>query len=173
MFSPDLVRHFFKMAAKDGLPEKRITADGLDLMRRYPWAGNVRELENLVRRLAALYPQEEINADVIEAELKADLRPAEPSSTSMSNEDITIAQAVELNMQRYFLSYGDDLPPVGLYQRVLEEVEYPLILSCLTATHGNQIKAAELLGLNRNTLRKKIRELGVNIYKNTKNDLGR
>ncbi|MBZ3694836.1 nitrogen regulation protein NR(I) [Phyllobacterium calauticae] len=170
---PDLVRHFFKMAAKDGLPEKRITADGLDLMRRYPWAGNVRELENLVRRLAALYPQEEINADVIEAELKADLRPAEPSSTSMSNEDITIAQAVELNMQRYFLSYGDDLPPVGLYQRVLEEVEYPLILSCLTATHGNQIKAAELLGLNRNTLRKKIRELGVNIYKNTKNDLGR
>lgn len=170
---PDLVRHFFKMAAKDGLPEKRITADGLDLMRRYPWAGNVRELENLVRRLAALYPQEEINADVIEAELKADLRPAEPSSSSMSNEDITIAQAVELNMQRYFLSYGDDLPPVGLYQRVLEEVEYPLILSCLTATHGNQIKAAELLGLNRNTLRKKIRELGVNIYKNTKNDLGR
>ena len=170
---PDLVRHFFKMAAKDGLPEKRITAEGLGLMRRYPWAGNVRELENLVRRLAALYPQEEINADVIEAELKADLRPAEPSSASMSNEDITIAQAVELNMQRYFLSYGDDLPPVGLYQRVLEEVEYPLILSCLTATHGNQIKAAELLGLNRNTLRKKIRELGVNIYKNTKNDLGR
>ncbi|MDQ0999145.1 two-component system nitrogen regulation response regulator GlnG [Phyllobacterium ifriqiyense] len=167
---PDLVRHFFKMAVKDGLPEKRITGAGLDLMRRYPWAGNVRELENLVRRLAALYPQEEINADVIEVELKADLRPAEPSSNGLANEDITIAQAVELNMQRYFLSYGDDLPPAGLYQRVLEEVEYPLILSCLTATHGNQIKAAELLGLNRNTLRKKIRELGVNIYKNNKSD---
>ena len=167
---PDLVRHFFKMAAKDGLPEKRIMADGLDLMRRYPWAGNVRELENLVRRLAALYPQEEINADVIEAELKADLRPTEPSSNSMADQDVTIGQAVELNMQRYFLSYGDDLPPVGLYQRVLEEMEYPLILSCLTATHGNQIKAAELLGLNRNTLRKKIRELGVNIYKSTKSE---
>jgi len=139
-------------------------------MRRYPWAGNVRELENLVRRLAALYPQEEINAEVIEAELKADLRPTEPSSNSMANEDVTIGQAVELNMQRYFFSYGDDLPPVGLYQRVLEEVEYPLILSCLTATHGNQIKAAELLGLNRNTLRKKIRELGVNIYKSTKSE---
>ncbi|MEP7455537.1 nitrogen regulation protein NR(I) [Phyllobacterium sp. SB3] len=167
---PDLVRHFFKMAVKDGLPEKRITGAGLDLMRRYPWAGNVRELENLVRRLAALYPQEEINAEVIEAELKADLRPAEPSSNGLANEDITIAQSVELNMQRYFLSYGDDLPPAGLYQRVLEEVEYPLILSCLTATHGNQIKAAELLGLNRNTLRKKIRELGVNIYKHNKSD---
>jgi two-component system, NtrC family, nitrogen regulation response regulator GlnG len=166
---PDLVRHFFKLAVKDGLPEKRITGAGLDLMRRYPWAGNVRELENLVRRLAALYPQEEINADVIEAELKADLRPPEPSSNGLVSDDITISQAVEVNMQRYFLSYGDDLPPAGLYQRVLEEVEYPLILSCLTATHGNQIKAAELLGLNRNTLRKKIRELGVNIYKTNKN----
>ncbi|MCO4316552.1 nitrogen regulation protein NR(I) [Phyllobacterium sp. 21LDTY02-6] len=165
---PDLVRHFFKLAVKDGLPEKRITSAGLDLMRRYPWAGNVRELENLVRRLAALYPQEEINADVIEAELKADLRPAEPASAVMASDDVTIGQAVENNMQRYFMSYGDDLPPPGLYQRVLEEVEYPLILSCLTATHGNQIKAAELLGLNRNTLRKKIRELGVNIYKNNR-----
>ncbi len=167
---PDLVRHFFKMAARDGLPEKRITSDGLDLMRRYPWAGNVRELENLVRRLAALYPQEEINADVIEAELKADMRPAELSTNAITNEEVTIGRAVELNMQRYFMSYGDDLPPAGLYQRVLEEVEYPLILSCLTATHGNQIKASELLGLNRNTLRKKIRELGVNIYKGSKRD---
>lgn len=165
---PDLVRHFFKQAEKDGLPTKRISAGGLELMRRYPWAGNVRELENLVRRLAALYPQDEISQEVVEAELKADLRPAEPSGGMMVNEDVTIAQAVEINMQRYFLSFGEELPPVGLYQRVLEEVEYPLILACLTATRGNQIKAAELLGLNRNTLRKKIRELGVNIYKGAK-----
>ncbi|TIS47852.1 MAG: nitrogen regulation protein NR(I), partial [Mesorhizobium sp.] len=57
------------------------------------------------------------------------------------------------------------LPPSGLYQRILAEVEYPLVLASMTATRGNQIKAAELLGLNRNTLRKKIRELGVNVYK--------
>ncbi|KXF77331.1 nitrogen regulation protein NR(I) [Paramesorhizobium deserti] len=165
---PDLVRHFFKQAVKDGLPEKRITAAGLDLMRRYPWPGNVRELENMVRRLAALYPQEEITPEVIEAELKSDLHSPDPVGGSLVSEDLTIAQAVELNMQRYFTSFGSDLPPPGLYQRVLTEVEYPLILACLTATRGNQIKAADLLGLNRNTLRKKIRELGVNIYRGSK-----
>ena len=68
-------------------------------------------------------------------------------------------------MRRYFSGFGEDLPPSGLYQRVLEEVEYPLILAALTATRGNQIKAADLLGLNRNTLRKKIRELGVTVYR--------
>ncbi|GAB1582035.1 nitrogen regulation protein NR(I) [Phyllobacterium phragmitis] len=165
---PDLVRHFFKQAVKDGLPEKRITAAGLDLMRRYPWPGNVRELENMVRRLAALYPQEEITPEVIEAELKSDLHSPDPVSGPLVSEDLTIAQAVEINMQRYFTSFGSDLPPPGLYQRVLTEVEYPLILACLTATRGNQIKAADLLGLNRNTLRKKIRELGVNIYRGSK-----
>ncbi|RCS24306.1 nitrogen regulation protein NR(I) [Phyllobacterium salinisoli] len=165
---PDLVRHFFKQAVKDGLPEKRITTAGFDLMRRYPWPGNVRELENMVRRLAALYPQEEITPEVIEAELKSDLHGSEPAGGSLVSEDMTIAQAVELNMQRYFTSFGSDLPPPGLYQRVLTEMEYPLILACLTATRGNQIKAADLLGLNRNTLRKKIRELGVNIYRGSK-----
>lgn len=83
-------------------------------------------------------------------------------------DDITIGQAVEHNMQRYFASFGDGLPPPGLYHRVLSELEYPLILACLTATRGNQIRAAELLGLNRNTLRKKIRELGVNVFRGTK-----
>ncbi len=167
---PDLARHFFKRAAEEGLPEKRVTPEGLERMRRYPWPGNVRELENMVRRLAALYPQEEIGLDIVEAELKADMAPAETPAPAGSGdmENVTIAQAVEQNMQRYFASFGAELPPPGLYHRVLAELEYPLILACLTATRGNQIKAADLLGLNRNTLRKKIRELGVNIYKGAK-----
>ncbi|PQA72881.1 nitrogen regulation protein NR(I) [Brucella oryzae] len=165
----DLVRHFFKRAAEEGLPEKRISTAGLEMMRRYPWPGNVRELENLVRRLSALYPQEEISPEIIETELKSEL--AKPDVVPVSGgdmENISISQAVEQNMQRYFASFGADLPPPGLYHRVLAELEYPLILACLTATRGNQIKAADLLGLNRNTLRKKIRELGVNIYRGNK-----
>ncbi|MBN9045876.1 MAG: nitrogen regulation protein NR(I) [Rhizobiales bacterium] len=167
---PDLARHFFKRAAEEGLPEKRVTPEGLERMRRYPWPGNVRELENMVRRLAALYPQEEIGLDIVEAELKADMAPAETPAPAGAGdmENVTIAQAVEQNMQRYFASFGAELPPPGLYHRVLAELEYPLILACLTATRGNQIKAADLLGLNRNTLRKKIRELGVNIYRGSK-----
>ena len=165
---PDLVRHFFTTAsAEEGLQAKYISSGGIELMKRYPWPGNVRELENLIRRLGALYPQDEISAETIEAELKTGDRPASPKA-SLLPDDITIGQAAELYLQRYFSMFGDDLPPSGLYQRILAEVEYPLVLASMTATRGNQIRAAELLGLNRNTLRKKIRELGVNVYRTSR-----
>src|SRR5690606_13961475 len=122
---PDLVRHFFKQGEREGLQTKRIAAAGVELMKRYAWPGNVRELENLVRRLAALYPQDEISAEIIEQELRsADVSPMTPGS-GMMPEDITIGQAVEHHLQRYFAGFGGDLPPPGLYQRVLAEVEYP------------------------------------------------
>jgi two-component system nitrogen regulation response regulator GlnG len=164
----DLVRHFFRQGESESLPAKRISAAGLDLMRRYPWPGNVRELENVVRRLAALYPQDEISAEIIEAELKAGQQVDPGAGNGVLPDDISINQAVEHYLQRYFSMFGEDLPPPGLYQRVLAEVEYPLVLASMTATRGNQIKAAELLGLNRNTLRKKIRELGVSVYRTGK-----
>ena len=162
---PDLVRHFFKQGAREGLQAKRISPAGIEMMKRYSWPGNVRELENLVRRLAALYPQDEISAEIIETELKAGERPTMPDAGLPVPENLSIGQAVELHLQRYFASFGSELPPAGLYDRILAEVEYPLVLASLTATRGNQIRAAELLGLNRNTLRKKIRDLGVNIHR--------
>jgi two-component system nitrogen regulation response regulator GlnG len=164
---PDLVRFFFKRAESEGLAIKRIAAGGIELMKRYPWPGNVRELENLVRRLAALYPQDEISVDIIESELKTGVSPTGQPPTLMP-ESLTIGQAVEQHLQRYFALFEGDLPPAGLYDRILAEVEYPLVLACMTATRGNQIKAADLLGLNRNTLRKKIRELGVNVYRGSR-----
>lgn len=165
---PDLVRHFFKQAESEGLQTKRIASGGHDIMRRYNWPGNVRELENLVRRLAALYPQEEISQEIIESELRTTDSPVTTAATGSLPEDLSIGQAVEHYLQRYFSGFGTDLPPPGLYQRILAEVEYPLVLASMTATRGNQIRAAELLGLNRNTLRKKIRELGVNVYRASK-----
>ncbi|WP_375588617.1 nitrogen regulation protein NR(I) [Hoeflea alexandrii] len=162
---PDLVRHFVRHAVGEGLDAKRFDGEALELLKAYPWPGNVRELENVVRRVMALYPQDVITREIIDNELRIESpEPASPQgSTSMG--PATIAQSVEENMRRYFAGFGEDLPPSGLYQRVLEEVEYPLILAALTATRGNQIKAADLLGLNRNTLRKKIRELGVTVYR--------
>ena len=162
---PDLVRHFFKVAEREGLSQKRISTGAMELMKRYPWPGNVRELENLVRRLAALYPQDEISTEIMESELSGASGMVSGDSPAMSPEQMTVSQAVEHFLQTYFKSFGDDLPPPGIYQRILAEVEYPLVLACMTATRGNQIKAAELLGLNRNTLRKKIRDLGVNVYR--------
>jgi two-component system nitrogen regulation response regulator GlnG len=164
---PDLVRHFFKQAEEEGLQKKRISPGGIELMKHYPWPGNVRELENLTRRLAALYPQDEISAEIIESELKTANAPTVPGGNLLP-EDLSIGQAVEHYLQRYFAMFAGDLPPPGLYHRILAEVEYPLVLASMTATRGNQIKAAELLGLNRNTLRKKIRELGVNVYRASK-----
>jgi two-component system nitrogen regulation response regulator GlnG len=164
---PDLVRHFFKLGESSGLQTKRISGGGIELMKRYPWPGNVRELENLIRRLAALYPQDEISAEIIESELQTGKQPSVPGG-NLVPDDLSIGQATEHFLQRYFASFGGDLPPPGLYHRLLAELEYPLVLASMTATRGNQIKAAELLGLNRNTLRKKIRELGVNVYRASK-----
>ncbi|MEQ1955536.1 nitrogen regulation protein NR(I) [Mesorhizobium sp. CN2-181] len=164
---PDLVRHFFKQGEQEGLQTKRISSGGIELMKRYPWPGNVRELENLIRRLAALYAQDEISAEIIESELKTGEQPSMPGGRLLPD-DLSIGQAVEHYLQRYFAAFGGDLPPSGLYQRILAEVEFPLVLASMTATRGNQIKAADLLGLNRNTLRKKIRELGVNVYRAAK-----
>ncbi|NLH81854.1 MAG: nitrogen regulation protein NR(I) [Phyllobacteriaceae bacterium] len=161
----DLVRHFFALAEKEGLPAKQIEAAALERLRRYRWPGNVRELENLIRRLAALYPQDVITASVIESELA---QPALVSSPEEKPGEEGISAAVERHLSGYFSSFGDNLPPPGLYHRVLREVEYPLISAALAATRGNQIKAAELLGVNRNTLRKKIRDLDVQVIRSSR-----
>ncbi|WP_407051085.1 nitrogen regulation protein NR(I) [Methyloraptor flagellatus] len=162
---PDLVRHFFSLAEKEGLPAKQIEQAALDKLRRYRWPGNIRELENLIRRLAALYPQDVITGGVIEQEL------AQPTLVNEPQEkggDEGLSHSVEKHLTAYFDEFGDNLPPPGLYHRILREVEYPLISAALAATRGNQIKAAELLGVNRNTLRKKIRDLDIQVIRSSR-----
>jgi two-component system nitrogen regulation response regulator GlnG len=159
---PDLIRHFFAQVEREGLPLKQIDQAGLDRLKGHRWPGNVRELENLARRLAALYPQEIISAAVIDAEL------AQPSLPPISDEphaEETLSAAVERHLAAYFAEFESGLPPAGLYHRVLREVEYPLLMAALAATRGNQIRAADLLGVNRNTLRKKIRDLDIQFYR--------
>jgi two-component system nitrogen regulation response regulator GlnG len=160
---PELVGHFLSMAANEGLPWKVVDGAAMDRLRGHNWPGNVRELENLVRRFAALYSQETIGIDVVEAELAGNLL-EEPVQKSGNG----ISEAVELHLREYFAAHGGSLPPTGLYDRVLKEMERPLIALSLAATRGNQLKAANLLGLNRNTLRKKIRELNIPVTRSPK-----
>ncbi len=159
---PELVRHFLSRAAAENLPWKIIDNAAMDRLKLHRWPGNVRELENLVRRLAALYSEEVIGVDVIEAEL-ADIPPA---ATEPEGEGL--ARSMEHHLRVYFSAHGNDLPAVGLYERILKEVERPLLTLTLQATRGNQIRAAEVLGLNRNTLRKKIRKLNIPVVRGEK-----
>ncbi len=156
----DLVRHFLHKAEEEGLPSKRLESDAFDMLRQYRWPGNVRELENLIRRMAVLQSGDTITATGISAELK------EPPRSSEAGEgDDTLSASIERHLTRYFHEHGEQLPPAGLYDRILQEVERPLISICLAATRGNQIRAAHLLGLNRNTLRKKIRDLSLEVIR--------
>jgi two-component system nitrogen regulation response regulator GlnG len=166
---PDLVRHFLRKAEDEGLPAKRLDGEALDMLRRYRWPGNVRELENLIRRLAVLHSGETIPASAVVAELKEPERSIEADE---GEDSTSLGHAVERYLTRYFVAQGDALPPPGLYDRILQEVERPLLSICLGATRGNQIRAAHLLGLNRNTLRKNIRDLGLEVIRGLKPDQG-
>jgi len=163
---PALVRHFLAQAAAEGLPLKSLDQAAMDRLKAHRWPGNVRELENLVRRLAALYSQDVIGVDLINAEL-ADVAPVVPPGEQAPRAE-GLSAAVERHIRGYFEAHKGGLPPPGLYDRVLQEVERPLIGLSLNATRGNQIKAAHLLGLNRNTLRKKIRELDIQVIRGAK-----
>ncbi|MGF1631165.1 MAG: nitrogen regulation protein NR(I) [Kiloniellaceae bacterium] len=161
---PELARHFFAEAQDEGLSAKDLDAEAMDALKAYHWPGNVRELENLVRRLTVLYSQETIDREVIEREL-SEGKAAERAVAAPAE---SLGGAVEQHLRAYFAAHEDGLPASGLYDRILHEVERPLIELSLSATRGNQIRAAKLLGLNRNTLRKKIRDLDIQVIRGLK-----
>jgi len=164
---PDLIHHFLGRVAEEGLPHKRIDPAALARLRQHRWPGNVRELENLVRRLVALYADDVIRLEAVEQEL-TELSPApgtDEGQPAALPSDEALESAVERILKKYFDAHEGVLPPPGLYDRVLREVEGPLIRLSLSATRGNQIQAAKVLGLNRNTLRKKIRDLSIPVVR--------
>ena len=164
---PELANHFLRAATVDGLPTKVLSPDAMTRLRQHRWPGNVRELENLVRRLSALYSEEVINLETIETELADAILAPEPESSANGSGggDVNLTDAVDRHLQALFAAHGDRLPPDGMYDRVIAEVERPLLSLALGATRGNQLRAARLLGLNRNTLRKKIKDLDVPVVR--------
>ena len=158
-----LARHFAQRAEHDALPTRQFDSHAVELLRAYSWPGNVRQLENTVRRLMLMGGEIRI--------LRSDVKSVldnQPELVPTAGADDGVSTSVAKHLRRYFELHGGHLPPAGLYHRILREVELPLIETALDATGGNQAKCAELLGINRNTLRKKITELDIRVARRRK-----
>ena len=163
---PLLARHFLDRARDDGLPSKMLDSGAVDRLKQHGWPGNVRELENVMRRLAALCPDETISAETIAAELTETEGPAPmavPGAAPAGAEPLVVA--VERHIKEFLAAHNDGIGVTDIYHQIIAEVERPLIRMTLSVTRGNQIKAAAMLGLNRNTLRKKIRDLDIPVVR--------
>ena len=146
-----LANHFLKLAAAEGLPRRQLTRDGAELLERQPWRGNVRELKNFVYRLALLAREDVVDAAVIQPLLLQSQRAEDDSGTG--------GPALELAVTRWLEREG---PPAGrVYDLALAAFERPLFAEVLRSTGGNQLRAAQILGINRNTLRKRLSELDI------------
>ncbi len=154
---PELARAFLIRAQRKGLPNRALERQALDLLSAYDWPGNVRELENLVLRLAVLGADTVISVRDVEREMR--LGSAEPKTSVMSFES-----EVEALLHRHVMGdllASDETRGEGVHSAVIDRVERPLIKLALSVTSGNKVRAAQLLGMNRNTLRAKINALGI------------
>jgi two-component system nitrogen regulation response regulator GlnG len=160
-----LTEHFLARAERDGAPKRWLSEGAADLFRVYSWPGNVRQLENSVRRLSLTSRAEEITRAEVEAVLG---NQPETGPVLRGGDSDKLGESVARHLRRYFDLHGAMLPPPGLHGRIIREVEAPLIEIALEATGGNQAKCADLLGINRNTLRKKITDLDIRVTRRRK-----
>ncbi len=144
-----LARHFLQLAAAEGLPRRQLSDEAADLLARQPWRGNVRELRNVIYRLALLAREDLIDAAAAAALLAEAQQPGESAGGG------DIGSAV-----RHWLTAHEPAPG-AVYDTALAAFERPLFIEVLGRTAGNQLRAAQLLGINRNTLRKRLTELEI------------
>ncbi len=161
-----LAEHFLARAEREGAPKRVLSKDALELMRVYSWPGNVRQLENAVRRLVLTARTDEITRAEVDS-VFGNQPEVEPALGGQADTE-KLSAAVARHLRRYFDLHGNMLPPPGLHARILREIETPLIEISLEATGGNQAKCADLLGINRNTLRKKVTDLDIRVTRRRK-----
>lgn len=144
-----LAAHFLKLAANEGLPTHQLSPEAITLLERMPWRGNVRELRNTVMRLALLAREDIIDANAVEEIIGKASQDVEP----------IVGGDLQSSVRNWLV---ENNPPSGtVYHRAQAAFEKPLIEWALQETRGNQLRAASLLGINRNTLRKKLDELSI------------
>ncbi len=149
-----LARHFLDRAAEHGLPRKRLDEAAVRAIEAHDWPGNVRQLENIMRRLAVLSRDEVIGAPELSVILGT------PTDAQAPN-DISLDAAVRTRIDRLARENPRGLDDGTLYERIISEVERPLIETMLARHGGNQLRAARAMGINRNTLKKRLDTLGI------------
>jgi two-component system nitrogen regulation response regulator GlnG len=155
---PLLAQHFLRKFHRElGLGEKFLSEDAMRLLKKWSWPGNVRELENLIKRAMALATHDAL----LPADITVLLSPAERAAAET---DQTLDELTRARIAR-FLEHLDPNERGNLHQMILSRVEKPLIEMVLAKVGGNQVRAAGMLGINRNTLRKKILDLKIEIKK--------
>jgi two-component system nitrogen regulation response regulator GlnG len=143
-----LARHFLSQAADEGLPRRSLNSEAAELLSRQSWRGNVRELKNFIFRLALLARDNQIDVATVN-----DILEAESGEEVFSDQAADLEQAV-----RHWLDENKP-DPGNIHAQAVAALEKPLFAAVLGKTHGNQVQAANLLGINRNTLRKRLNEL--------------
>ena len=159
-----LATHFLERG-DTGTGVRSLSQGAAKVFTTYQWPGNVRQLEHAMRQLALTGRAAEVSQ--AEAEQVLGAQPAHEPIHAQANTE-RLGASVERHLRRYFDQHGGELPPPGLYARILREIETPLIEIALEATSGNQAKCADLLGINRNTLRKKITDLDIEVTRGRK-----
>ncbi|MCH2546272.1 MAG: nitrogen regulation protein NR(I) [Alphaproteobacteria bacterium] len=157
-----LAVHCLANARKKGLPDKRLTTNAITALTEYAWPGNVRELENLIYRLTALSSEPALTEAIVRDALRPIATTALGANKKANSE--SLQDMIEVHLRQYFLAHKGDLPATGLYERVLDSMEKPLLKVMMEQVEGHQLRAAEILGINRNTLRKKLRERGIDLH---------
>ena len=160
-----LAGHFLARCEREDGIARRLSAESIEVLRVFAWPGNVRQLENTIRRLVMTAAEPEITRAEVEQVLLG--QPALETRQGIGDGE-KLSASVARHLLRYFELHVGMLPPPGLHQRILREVETPLIEIALDATAGNQAKCADLLGINRNTLRKRITELDIRVTRRRK-----
>ena len=161
-----LADHFMTRGEREIGTTRRLSTEARNILRAFPWPGNVRQLENVLKRLLVTSSEPDINGPELESALGGP-QAAEPARAG-AVENEKLSASVARHLKRYFDLHNGQLPPNGVYDRILREVELPLIEIALDATAGNQAKCADLLGINRNTLRKKITDLDIRVTRRRK-----
>lgn len=154
----DLARLFISRTVKSGLNDKILEKGAIDELEAWNWPGNVRELENFIKRLSLLNPDGVISAQSVVTSLVSFKSDEEPNSPT--NEEDLSSSARNAFTNIFARAKAEGILPRDLHSYAIRSVEKPLLELALKETKGNQIKAAEILGLNRNTLRKRLTEMG-------------